>query len=427
MKILSRLCSALLFTMLCLLLISGCVGSTSDSGNITNDVESVQEESADAEAEVEANDASYSTVTISTYDVDESGNQELSGTETLDSEGNVLEIYAKGMFWDASDDEEEDYEYRQSWSYNSDGLVCGYAKEFIYTESSVASETAEYEYQYDADGRLSAIECTDIELYKDESSYTRTVIADITYNTEGSVSSIGIWSDSWAEYDAESGEEEVYENGNSSDLFSGLVIDLTYYFDQITGMTISGGWCEDGEVECEGSEDGPYSRVLECNDEGLITAIESDPRNANDATYTSATTGCPTTYIGSIDTYGDSWPQLFYRALEYVDALQGTQLASFGSYLLYGTYQLDDDIVISSCNLEFATYDKIMVEYDSGGNKTSQRFYEEHGIETKLEIHYNYEYEYDEYGRISMMYRSAWNDYGTGDLEQTCVSYYEYD
>ena len=418
MRTLSRICSILMSAMLCLSLVSGCAGGTSNSGSATNDVESVQEENADAEAETAADDGSYTAVTISTYDVDDSGNQELSGEKTLDAEGNVLGIHAKGTLSDLVDGdyEYEDYEYSQSWSYNSDGLICEYEKEYIYTELYVDSETAEYEYQYDTDGTLDSITCTDIELYPDGGSFTRTVIADITYNTEGSVASINIWFGQ--SVFVEDGEEEVDESEYTSDSFVGLVVEFTYYFDQITGMDISYGSCVDGVVECAESEDGPYSRSLECNDEGLITTIESGVWQGD--------VGYPTSFIPSIYGGDDCVPQLFYRALEYVDILQGTQLAPFGSYLLYGTYQLEDEIRVESQDPELlylATYHKIMVDYDGAGNKTSQTFYQASRVKTTYKLSYAYEYDYDEYGRVSTRYESAYED---GDLWETYVSYYEY-
>ena len=159
MKNLSRILSCLLIAVLCVSLLLGCSGSSAgaeDDAESTDDTEAAMEEDADTEDETVTTSADYTTLTISTYDADTSGNQELIKTEKYDADGNVPEVYEK-----VTSEEYSDYEYTISYSYNSDGLISGYTKEYLVSEEFyITEESAQYEYQYDEDGNLTEIQCT---------------------------------------------------------------------------------------------------------------------------------------------------------------------------------------------------------------------------------------------------------------------------
>ena len=159
MKNLTRILNCLLAEILCVSLLAGCSGSSAgaeDDAESTGDAEVAVEEDAGAEDEAVTTSADYTTLTISTYDVDTSGNQELIKTEKYDADGNILEVYEK-----VTSEEYGDYEYTISYSYNSEGLISEYTKEYLVSEEiNITGESAQYEYQYDEDGNLTEIQCT---------------------------------------------------------------------------------------------------------------------------------------------------------------------------------------------------------------------------------------------------------------------------
>ena len=398
-KIKASLCLVVI-VVACLLLISGC--SDGSSSGAENEAEEVQEsESAEGDAE---SSASYATLTISTYDVDTSGDQELIGTESRDAEGNVLDVYEKG-----SSEVLGDYEYTLSYAYNSDGLVSEFTQEYIDTNLHVSSVTEDFEYQYDTGGNLTEIHCTVTDTYSDESWATGNVVAVLSYNTEGNVSSVGIYTVSSLSHD-EDGSEENYDTGYTSDLFYGVTVDFTYYFDEITEISISVGFSEDGVVTLDQEDDTVYSRLLEYDDDGQITYIKSSPR------------GYPEQYLDYDYGFYSSAAQLFNRVLEYVDRLQGSQLADYAPYLLFGMFTS-----VSTENTY--EYTSLEMDYDAQGDIATWKFYRHptsgvSGVPI-LETEYSYGYEYDEYGRISTAYRTGYDD--DDNIEETCVSYYEYE
>ena len=383
------------FAVVCLLLVSGCNDSTSadteDGEDEAQEIESVEEGTESS--------ASYATLTISTYEVDTSGNQELTGMKSYDAAGNLLVGYEKG-----SDADLGDYESTSSYAYNSDGLVSEITNEYN-CDLYEYRETSDFEYQYDADGNLSEIHWADAETgtYPDEGvtfSGTDNYVAVLAYNTEGNVSSVGIYFVSYWSYDHYEDDDEDYEyeeaTGYTSDSFYGVIVDFTYYFDQITEISISVGSSDNGAVTLDPDET-VYSKLLEYDDDGQITSIESSPKGW--PTYLNdGTTDASTFYPGLT--------RLFYRVLEYVDRLQGSQLSDD-----YVAYQL----WYGSCRI-------LEMDYDAQGDIATRKFYEQTGsLETKL----SYEYEYDDYGRISTAYRTDYDD--DNDVTATYISYYEYE
>ena len=384
--------------VVCLLLISGCSDSTSA------DTEDEEDEAQEIESVEEGTESSApnATLTISTYEVDTSGNQELTGTKSYDAAGNVLDSYSKGLYVTGGD-----YEYTYSYAYNSDGLVSEITKETtddFREHDGVLVEicgTSDFEYQYDADGNLSEIHCADAETgtYPDEGvtfSGTDNYVAVLAYNTEGNVSSVGIYSVSSWSYDHYEDDDEDYEyeedTGYTSDSFHGVIVDFTYYFDQIIEISISVGSFDNGTVTLDPDRDTVYSRLLEYDDDGQITSIESSPK------------GCPA-LLGDEVVYNEL-TQLFDRVLEYVDRLQGSQLSD--NYVAY--------------QLFYGFYGILEMDYDAQGDIATRKFYEQTG---SLETKYSYEYEYDEYGRVSTAYRTVYDD--DNDVTATYVSYYEYE
>lgn len=406
MRNLMRILSCLLTGILCAALLAGCSGSSADSEDSADgdgNTAAVAEEDANIEDETVTTSADYTTLTISTYDVDTSGNQELIKTEKYDADGNVLEVYEK-----VTSEEYGDYEYTISYSYNSDGLISEYTKEYLVSEEIyITGESAQYEYQYDEDGNLTEIQCTYTETYDEEDWLINYGAAGFRYNTEGNVTSAGIYITS-----SEGSSGSTVESENTIDRFNGLLADFAYYFDQITEISVYEGICSYSEnyeyyVESHASYIASScslsSRFLDYSDSGRIIGIENDGENKNDFGI----------YVGDEYEIESYYAQLFYRVLEYIDMLQNTQMSPFSSYLLYGTYEADDS---------YWDYEKIrMDDYDSLGNMTAEYIYED----DELVLKYIYDYEYDEYRRVSAAYSSQYDE--DGDLEETSVSYYEYE
>lgn len=282
MKNLSRILSCLLTGILCAVLLAGCFGSSTDSeddASDNGDVETVAEEDAGAEDEDVTTSADYSTLTISTYSVDDAGSQTLSSTLSYDHDGNLLEEYYVYDI-DTTNDVEifETLEYKVTYSYDEDSLLSDYLYYKVYLssgEKSVEEYTVYFNYEKDENGKVTSISAEEI---NPDNGETVVYYALLSYNTEGNVSS-------------------VYFNDDIG-YMEDMTLDFSYSFDVINGYSIS--YDSDEAV-----------RVIEYDENGMISGIA----------------------------YGDVFefyiPDfLGYSIFKYIDSIQDSGLAYYCGFLL---------------------------------------------------------------------------------------------